>query len=42
MSPYDPVVTEAMVAAKPMVEFSDGGVVSDPIKAIWTAINRYE
>ena len=39
--PYDPVVTEAMVAGKPVVEFS-GGVVSDAIKEVWEGINRYE
>ena len=32
--PYDPVVTEAMVAGMPVVEFS-GGVVSDAIKDVW-------
>jgi hypothetical protein len=31
-----------MVAAKPVVEFSEEGTVSDAIKEIWTAINRYE
>jgi len=36
--PYDPVVTEAMVAGKPVVEFS-GGVVSDAIKEVWWCIN---
>ncbi len=35
--PYDPVVTEAMVAAMPVVEFSDGAV-SDAIKEIWESI----
>ena len=35
--PYDPVVTEAMVAGKPVVEFSDGRV-SDAIKDIWGGI----
>jgi len=35
--PYDPVVTEAMVAAMPVVEFSDGAV-SDAIKEIWERI----
>jgi MinD superfamily P-loop ATPase len=35
--PYDSVVTEAMVAGKPMVEFS-GGVVSNAIKDIWESI----
>ncbi len=35
--PYDPVVTEAMVAAMPVVEFSDGDV-SDAIKEIWASI----
>ena len=35
--PYDPVVTEAMVAGMPVVEFSDG-VVSDAIKAIWVSL----
>ncbi len=39
--PYDPVVTEAMVAGMPVVEFS-GGVVSDAIKAVWECINQYE
>ena len=39
--PYDPVVTEAMVAGMPVVEFSDGRV-SDAIKDVWAAINRYE
>jgi MinD superfamily P-loop ATPase len=36
--PYDPVVTEAMVAGKPVVEFSEG-VVSDAIKNVWKGIN---
>ena len=36
--PYDPVVTEAMVAGKPVVEFS-GGVVSEAIKDVWEGIN---
>ena len=35
--PYDPVVTEAMVAAMPVVEFSDGAV-SNAIKGIWESI----
>ena len=35
--PYDPVVTEAMVAAMPVVEFSEGAV-SDAIKEIWASI----
>ena len=35
--PYDPVVTEAMVAAMPVVEFSDGAV-SDAIWEIWDSI----
>ncbi len=35
--PYDPVVTEAMVAAMPVVEFSDGAV-SDAIREIWVSI----
>ncbi|MEA1999317.1 MAG: ATP-binding protein [Euryarchaeota archaeon] len=35
--PYDPVVTEAMVAAMPVVEFSDGAV-SDAIREIWESI----
>jgi len=35
--PYDPVVTEAMVAAMPVVEFSDGEV-SDAIREIWASI----
>ncbi|MEA3281695.1 MAG: ATP-binding protein, partial [Euryarchaeota archaeon] len=35
--PYDPVVTEAMVAAVPVVEFSDGAV-SDAIREIWASI----
>ncbi len=35
--PYDPVVTEAMVAAMPVVEFSDGAV-SDAIREIWASI----
>ncbi|MEA1865997.1 MAG: ATP-binding protein [Euryarchaeota archaeon] len=35
--PYDPVVTEAMVAAMPVVEFADGEV-SDAIKEIWASI----
>jgi MinD superfamily P-loop ATPase len=39
--PYDPVVTEAMVAGKPVVEFS-GGVVSEAIKDVWGCINQYE
>lgn len=36
--PYDPVVTEAMVAGMPVVEFSDGRV-SDAIKDVWKGIN---
>ncbi len=36
--PYDPVVTEAMVAGMPVVEFSKGGVVSDAIKDVWGCI----
>ncbi len=39
--PYDSVVTEAMVAGMPVVEFS-GGVVSDAIKDVWRGINQYE
>ena len=39
--PYDSVVTEAMVAGKPVVEFA-GGVVSDAIKDVWEGINQYE
>jgi MinD superfamily P-loop ATPase len=35
--PYDPVVTEAMVAGMPVVEFSEG-VVSDAIKDVWEGI----
>jgi MinD superfamily P-loop ATPase len=35
--PYDPVVTEAMVAGMPVVEFSDGRV-SDAIKNVWGGI----
>jgi MinD superfamily P-loop ATPase len=37
--PYDPVVTEAMVAGKPVVDFSEG-VVSDAIKEVWEGINQ--
>jgi MinD superfamily P-loop ATPase len=37
--PYDPVVTEAMVAGMPVVEFS-GGVVSDAIKDVWNGITN--
>jgi len=36
--PYDAVVTEAMVAGKPVVEFSDGRV-SEAIKDVWEDIN---
>jgi len=36
--PYDPVVTEAMVAGMPVVEFSEGKV-SDAIKNVWGCIN---
>jgi MinD superfamily P-loop ATPase len=36
--PYDSVVTEAMVAGKPVVEFSEG-VVSEAIKGVWRGIN---
>ena len=36
--PYDPLVTEAMVAGKPVVEFSEGKV-SDAIKDVWEGIN---
>ncbi len=39
--PYDPVVTEAMVAGKPVVEFSEGEV-SNAIKDVWGGINQYE
>jgi len=35
--PYDPVVTEAMVAGMPVGEFS-GGVVSGAIKEVWNGI----
>jgi len=35
--PYDPVVTEAMVAGLPVVEFSKGAV-SSAIEAIWEHI----
>ncbi|MGB2727328.1 MAG: ATP-binding protein [Halobacteriota archaeon] len=35
--PYDPVVTEAMVAGMPVVEFSEGKV-SDAIKDVWEGI----
>ncbi len=35
--PYDLVVTEAMVAGKPVVEFSEG-LVSDAIKDVWESI----
>jgi len=35
--PYDPVVTEAMVAGKPVVEFSEGKV-SEAIKEVWRSI----
>ena len=35
--PYDPVVTEAMVAGKPVVEFSEGKV-SEAIKEVWMSI----
>ncbi|NQE45237.1 Heterodisulfide reductase subunit A-like protein [ANME-1 cluster archaeon GoMg2] len=36
--PYDSVVTEAMVAGKPVIEFSEGRV-SDAIKNVWEGIN---
>ncbi|NAS88197.1 (4Fe-4S)-binding protein [ANME-1 cluster archaeon AG-394-G21] len=36
--PYDSVVTEAMVAGMPVVEFAEG-VVSDAIKVVWDGIN---
>ena len=36
--PYDPVVTEAMVAGMPVVEFSEGKV-SEAIKDVWKSIN---
>ncbi len=35
--PYDAVVTEAMVAGMPVVEFSEG-LVSDAIKDVWESI----
>ena len=35
--PYDPVVTEAMVAGMPVVEFSEG-IVSNAIRDIWERI----
>jgi len=37
--PYDSVVTEAMVAGMPVVEFS-GGVVSDAIRDVWGGIKQ--
>ena len=37
--PYDSVVTEAMVAGMPVVEFSDGRV-SDAIKDVWESIDQ--
>ncbi len=37
--PYDPIVTEAMVAGKPVVEFSDGEV-SRKIGEMWNNITR--
>jgi MinD superfamily P-loop ATPase len=37
--PYDSVVTEAMVAGMPVVEFSEG-VVSEAIKDVWGSINQ--
>ena len=39
--PYDSVVTEAMVAGMPVVEFSEG-VVSNAIRDVWGGINQYE
>ncbi len=36
--PYDPVVTEAMVAGMPVVEFSEGKV-SEAIRDVWEGIN---
>ena len=39
--PYDSVVTEAMVAGKPVVEFSEGEV-SNAIRDVWGGINQYE
>ena len=36
--PYDSVVTEAMVAGKPVVEFAEGKV-SEAIKEVWEGIN---
>jgi len=38
--PYDPVVTEAMVAGMPVVEFSEGKV-SEAIKDLWMGINCF-
>lgn len=38
--PYDPVVTEAMVAGKPVVEFSSG-LVSNAIKDVWRGLKAY-
>jgi len=35
--PYDPKVTEAMVAGKPVVEFSEGKV-SEAIKDVWRCL----
>jgi len=35
------VVTEAMVAGKPVVEFSEGKV-SEAIRDVWVCINQYE
>jgi MinD superfamily P-loop ATPase len=38
--PYDSVVTEAMVAGMPVVEFSEG-VVSEAIQEVWKGIKAY-
>ena len=38
--PYDAVVTEAMVAGKPVVEFSEGKV-SEAIEDVWESIKAY-
>lgn len=34
--PYDPVVTEAMVARKTILEYDPGGIVAKEIRRIWT------
>ena len=39
--PFDPIVTEAMVAGKPVVEYAPKSNVSKAIKEIWARTQTY-